>query len=143
MLNKIMLRQAFWLTVSLIVLLVVFAGTALTQSTPKPPKYDATTEVKLKGTVEEIKIVPGELEGVHLLVKTGTGDPILVHAAPEKFLKFMEVAYAKGDSISLTGSQVTNNEGQKEILAKQIDKGDNATVLRDAKGSPIWVGWKY
>ncbi len=143
MANRITSSQGFWKPLFLIAVLVAFASLLNAQGSPKPPKYDASTETKLKGTIEEVKIVPGELEGVHFMLKTAGGDPVLVHAAPEKFLKFMEVSYAKGDEVSLTGSQVTNSEGQKEVLAKEIVKDNNATVLRDAKGSPIWVGWKY
>ena len=49
---------------------------AIAQKDPKssPPKYDLHTEIKMKATVEEVKLPPkgSEKEAAHLLVKTGT-----------------------------------------------------------------------
>ena len=59
------------------------------------PKYNAANETTIKGTVEDIKVVPGAMEGSHLVLKNDT-DTILVHVAPEKFLKEMDSEFAKG-----------------------------------------------
>jgi hypothetical protein len=36
------------------------------------PKYDVKNEVKIKGVVEEVRDIPGQFEGTHLVVKTET-----------------------------------------------------------------------
>lgn len=103
------------------------------------PKYDFATETKLKGTVEEVKLVPGPNEGTHVMLKTGS-DTILVHIAPPEFLKDFEFPVNKGDQLQVTGSKLTI-DGQEEVLAREITKGDNSFTLRDKKGVPVWTAW--
>ena len=38
------------------------------------PKYDTANEVKIKGVIVEVREVPGEFEGTHLVVKTDDQD---------------------------------------------------------------------
>lgn len=126
------------LSLTAIVLLSI-APLALAQKTDakKPAaKYDAATEVKLKGTIEEVKVDPAENEGTHLMLKSGT-DTILVHVAPPEFLKEYEINLAKGDQVTVLGSKLTI-DGTDEVLAKEITKGDNTATLRDRKGTPVW-----
>ncbi|HWR37517.1 MAG TPA: hypothetical protein VN622_16770 [Clostridia bacterium] len=104
------------------------------------PKYDLTTETKLKGTVEEVKLVPGSAEGTHLLVKSGAG-VMLVHVAPEKFLQELEVAFKTGDQVQVMGSKL-KIDGVDEVLAREIAIGANTLILRDRKGTPVWQGWE-
>lgn len=121
---------------------VILSATLLWAQKPTNigPKYDATTETTLKGTVEEIKVVPGPGEGEHLVVKSGD-QSVLVHVAPGTFLKEMDVEFAKGDDVEVVGSKIKNAEGQDEILAREVTKKNNSLVLRDKKGVPIWVIW--
>lgn len=102
-------------------------------------KYDLTTETKVKGTVDELKIIPGPAEGVHLMVKSGT-DLLFVHVAPESFLKEMEINIQKGDPVEIVGSKI-KVEGQEEILAREIIDAGNDITLRDKKGIPVWSVW--
>lgn len=102
-------------------------------------KYDLTTETKLKGVVDEVKVVPGPAEGVHLMVKSGT-ETVFVHVAPEAFLKDMEFSFDKGDEIELVGSKIKVDD-KDEILAREITKKGNQLTLRDKKGMPIWSVW--
>ena len=103
-----------------------------------PPKYDAHTETKMKGTVEEVKLPPkgSEKEVAHLLVKTGA-DTADVYLCPKSFLDDMGVSFSKGDEIALTGSRVKQGEADL-ILAREVVKGTDTLVLRDEKGNPIW-----
>jgi hypothetical protein len=105
------------------------------------PKYDFANEVTLKGTVQEIKMVPGHYEGVHVMLKTST-DTILVHLAPEGFLKMLEFDAKVGDSFEVTGCKITGEFGP-EILAKDVKAGNNELTLRDKKGAPAWAGMKF
>jgi hypothetical protein len=103
-----------------------------------PPKYDVHTETKMKGTVEEVKLPPkgNEKEIAHLLVKTGT-DTVDVYLCPKSFLDDMGVSFSKGDEIAFTGSKVKQGEADL-ILAREVVKGTDTLVLRDAKGNPVW-----
>jgi DNA/RNA endonuclease YhcR with UshA esterase domain len=102
-------------------------------------KYDLTTEVKLKGIVDEVKVIPGPAEGIHLMLKSGT-ETMLIHVAPETFLKEMDVSFNKGDQLELLGSKI-KVDGQDEVLAREITKDGNQLTLRDKKGMPIWSVW--
>jgi len=104
------------------------------------PKYDATKEVKIKGVVEDIREVPGDYEGTHLVVKTDTGE-VLVHVAPAAFLKEIDTEFKKGDTVEVVGCKAPDTT-ENEILAREITVGTNTTTLRDDKGIPVWAGWK-
>jgi hypothetical protein len=100
------------------------------------PKYDLNTEAKMKGTVEEVRLPPSQKEIAHLLVKTGT-ETIDVYLCPKSFLDDMGVSFSKGDEIVLTGSKVKQGDADL-ILAREVVKGTDTLVLRDAKGNPVW-----
>ena len=104
------------------------------------PKYDVANEVKIKGVVEEIREVPGEFEGTHLVVKTDTGT-MLVHVAPADFLKDIDSSFKVGDEVLVIGAKAPDAT-EPEILAREITVGTNTTTLRDDKGIPVWAGWK-
>ena len=112
----------------------------LAQKTPKPspPKYDLQTEVKIKATIEDLKLPPkgSEKEIVHLLVKNGP-DTVDVYLCPKSFMDEMGMDFNKGDEITLTGSKVKQGETDL-ILARELVKGNNTFLLRDAKGGPVW-----
>lgn len=125
--------EAIILTISAVVL-------AQTPSGNTVPKYDPANEVKIKGTVDDIKIVPGALEGVHFVLKSST-ETILVHVAPEKFLSEMETTFNKGDVVEVLGCKIKDPDGNDELLARQINRGTDELLVRDKKGKPIWTTW--
>ncbi len=102
------------------------------------PKYDLNTETKVTGTVEEVQLPPkgSEKEVAHLLVKIGA-ETVDVYLCPKSFLDDMGVTFSKGDEIVLTGSKVKQGETEL-ILAREVAKGTDTLVLRDAKGNPVW-----
>jgi hypothetical protein len=102
------------------------------------PKYDLKAETKMKGTVEDVILPPkgSEKEIAHLSVKTGT-DTVDVYLCPKSFLDDMGVSFNKGDEIAITGSRVKQGEADL-ILAREVVKGTDTLVLRDAKGNPVW-----
>ena len=77
-----------------------------------------------------------EKEIVHLLVKNGAGT-IDVYLCPKSFFDDMGMDFSKGDEISLTGSKVKQGEAEL-LLDREVVKGNNTFVLRDAKGDPVW-----
>jgi hypothetical protein len=121
-------------------LTLLLVASLVAQKTPKPspPKYDLQTEVKIKGTIEEVKLPPkgSEKEIVHLLVKSGT-ESADVYLCPKSFFDDMGMDFTKGDEITLTGSKVKQGEAEF-VLAREVVKGNNTFVLRDAKGAPVW-----
>ncbi|PYX30658.1 MAG: hypothetical protein DMG77_09185 [Acidobacteria bacterium] len=67
---------------------------------PSPPKYDARTELKTKGIVEEVKLPPkgSEKEIAHLLLKNST-ETVDVCLCSKSFLDDMGVSFGKGRRI--------------------------------------------
>jgi hypothetical protein len=111
----------------------------LTSAQSGSPKYDNSTETKLKGTVEEMKVPASAKEITHLLVKNGT-DTLDIYLCPKSFIDDMGISFTKGDEVAFTGSKV--KQGPDElILAKEVVKGSDTLVLRDDKGNPVW-NWK-
>jgi hypothetical protein len=102
------------------------------------PKYDVQTETKLKGTVEDVKLPPkgSEKLAVHLLLKSGN-DSIDVYLCPQSFLDDMGVTFTKEEDLAITGSKVKDGEADL-LLAREVVKGNDTIVLRDAKGKPVW-----
>lgn len=139
-----MSRTVSWKKVFAVLLCVAFAFFAFAQNqapAPKTPKYNKATETKLNGTVDELRQVPGADEGVHFILRDGE-KTILIHVGPDKFLKDIEVEFAKGEKVQVVGSKVKSAEGEDEILAREITKDNNTITLRDKNGEPAWHGWK-
>lgn len=106
-----------------------------------PQMYDTSTEVTIRGTVQEVKQVPTgmgrrNLGGTHLLLKTDT-DTVEVHLGPSTFLAEQKLVLAAGDALVIVGSRVTVS-GAPAILAREVRKGDQVVVFRDAQGFPKW-----
>ena len=103
------------------------------------PKYDPSTETKMKGVVEELKLPPKgqDKEIAHLVMKNGD-QMVDVYLCPRSFIDEMGVTFTKGDEIAFTGSKVKHGEGEM-ILAREVVKGQDTLVLRDDKGNPVWA----
>jgi hypothetical protein len=114
---------------------VLFAVSALAQA---PPKYDPATETKIKGVVEEFKLVPptGAKPVGYLVVKSGA-DSVHVFLAPKSFLDDMGASFKSGDEVEVTGSKVTQG-GADLILAREVAKGNDNLTLRFKDGKPAW-----
>jgi hypothetical protein len=132
-----MLRPASFKLVSAVALIVLAMFLALNAQTPAMPKYDKSSEVKVKGVVEEVKTAADG--NVHLTLKTDKG-LLDVFIAPEKFLKEMEITFAKGDALEVLGSLVAAGEAPL-LLAREVTRGGDVMMVRDDNGKPVWVGW--
>ena len=136
-------RVARYVSLFATFLLIAFTPLLAQKPAPKPGlKYDLQSETKIKGTIEELKFPEKgkEKESAHLILKN-TEKTIDVTLCPKSFLDDMGVNFAKGDEISLTGSKITE-EGTEILLAREVSKGDDKLILRDAKGDPVW-NWKH
>jgi len=132
-------RRPVLLIVGVALLLFSVAARNAQAADPAAPKYDAQTETKMKGTVEDVTLPASghEKEIVHLVMKNGT-ETVDIYLCPKSFLDDMGVAFSKGDEITVTGSKVKQGEGE-EVLAKQAERGNDTLVLRDDKGTPVWA----
>ena len=122
------------------VLLMFFVGVDYARAAdPATPKYDAQTETKMKGTIEDVTLPASghEKDIVHLVMKNGS-DTLDIYLCPKSFLDDMGVAFSKGDEITVTGSKVKQGDTEL-VLAKQAERGNDTLVLRDDKGTPIWM----
>lgn len=122
-----------------IALVVVVGLTSLPAAAQSAaPKYDVATEMKMKGTLEELRVPPKghEKEIVHMVMKNGD-QTIDVYLCPKHFMDELGVAFNKGDEIAFTGSKISEN-GADMILARELVKGDDTLVFRDDKGKPVW-----
>ena len=106
----------------------------------RAPKYNAATEVRVEGVVQEVQQfwcpINGD-EGTHLMLKTDTGI-LQVHVAPRRFLQGNGVSFSKGYQIAVVGSTVTY-EGHDAMIARKITRGDQTFAFRQPNGGPLWV----
>lgn len=132
-----MLHRASFKLVSVVALIVTAMFLSLSAQTPSTPKYSKSSEVKVKGVVDEVQTGTDGI--VHLMLKTDKGS-IDVVIAPEKFLKEMEITFAKGDELEVLGSQVASGE-TTVLLAREVTRSGDIMMMRDENGKPVWVGW--
>lgn len=106
------------------------------------PKYDASTETKIKGTIEDLKVPEKghEKDIVHLTMKNGD-ETVDIYLCPKSFMDDMGISFSKGDEITFTGSKIKLG-GADMMLAREIVKGQDTLVFRDDKGKPVW-GWSH
>jgi hypothetical protein len=123
---------------SLCILEFCIAASVISASAQTSPKYDASSEIKMKGTVEDLKVPPKghEKEIVHLVMKNGD-QAVDVYLCPKSFMDDMGVTFNKGDEIAFTGSKVTQG-GSEMMLAREVVKGQDTLVFRDGQGKPVW-----
>ena len=123
--------------VAFVLVVVLILGKGAKQ---RAPKYNAATEVKVEGVVQEVKQfwcpINGD-EGTHLMLKTDTGI-LEVHVAPVRFLQGNGVSFSKGDQVSVVGSNVVY-EGHEAMIARKITRGDQTFAFRQPDGRPLWV----
>ena len=122
-----------------VVCLAFMSAIAAAKTVPvNAPKYDVSTEAKMKVTVEELKLPAkgSEKEVAHLVVKSGE-DTLDIYLCPKSFLDDMGANFAKGDEVTITGSKI-KQDGADLILARELIKGTDTLLLRDGKGKPVW-----
>lgn len=102
-------------------------------------RYDAAAEVTFSGTVDEVRQIPSPRSGpggLHLMIR-GDGVVQEVAVGPVSFVTSKHFNFAKGDSVIVTGAKVKMN-GSDVVVAREIKKGDQVLMLRDARGVPLW-----
>jgi len=117
----------------------ILTATAFAQA---PPKYDPATETIVKGTVEELKLVPptGTKAFAYLMTKTGPDkdkDTVQIFLCPKSFLDELGVAFKANETIEITGSKV-KLDGSDLILAREVEAGGETLTFRFKDGKPAW-----
>jgi len=105
--------------------------------------YNPATVETIKGKVIEVGYYTptrGMAKGVRLLVKTGK-DSIAVHLGPNYYVDNQNVKIKVNDKIEVNGSKVIFT-GSPVLIAKEVKRGSDILVLRDANGYPNWRGGK-
>ena len=103
-----------------------------------PPTYDPATESKIKGSVEELKLVPpvGGVPAAYLVIKIGEAKD-QVYLCPKTFLDEVGASFSPGDVVEVTGSKVKQG-GADVILAREVVKSGDTVTLRFKDGKPAW-----
>ncbi|MFZ0420404.1 MAG: hypothetical protein WAM04_20035 [Candidatus Sulfotelmatobacter sp.] len=126
----------------LVLCLLLWVTPGLSQKTPPEdsslPKYELDAEMKTKGVVDEVNLVSvgKRKDFTELIIKNGD-DKIQIYVCPKPFEDEMGISFSKGDQITVTGSKV-KHEGADVILARELGKGEDTLLFRDAKGAPVW-----
>lgn len=132
-----MQRPASCKLVSIVVLIVLATFVMANGQKMSALKYDKSSEVKVKGVIDDVRTDTDNT--VHLTLKNDKGS-LDVAVAPEKFLKEMEIAFAKGDTVEVLGSQL-KADGTPVLLAREVNRSGDVMMMRDETGNPVWVGW--
>ncbi|MGB7911260.1 MAG: hypothetical protein WCF59_03445 [Desulfobaccales bacterium] len=108
-------------------------------------EYNTQTVTTVKGQVESLgsygmtgwRAAPG-MQSQGLVLKTDKGN-IIVHLGPPWYVRKQGFDLKQGDSLEVTGSQVTK-DGQTLLLAAQAKKDGQTLKVRDEQGVPLWQG---
>lgn len=131
-------------TICLSMILALPAPALMAQGDDRPgaawPKYDPATELQFTAKVQTVQdgaCGPGT-QGLHLFLKNDERE-YAVHVGPAWFLKQKGFSVGEGDTLTITGSQVSC-QGVEVIQPREMVKDGKTIVLRDEKGLPMWAG---
>lgn len=118
-----------------LLLIGVMAALVATSAAQRQRHYDPATEMTVAGTVTDVVQVAhqGRPPGTHLRLRTDSG-PMTVQLGPTSYLESQKASFAKGDQVTVTGSQVKG-----AIIAREVKKGDSKLTLRNKQGVPKWA----
>jgi hypothetical protein len=133
-----------WRTVLLVLTEIIVgtgAGAVCGQGMPaavavQPPAYDMSREVTLVGKVVSYSAssaVPPWGPHAKLQIASAVKD---IHRGDARLLKAQHMAIESGDSLRIIGEGVTPGS-QKQFVARIVQKGTQAVVLRSAGGFPL------
>jgi len=103
------------------------------------PSHAATAPRVVDGKISEIIYLPGATaESAMVEARVFASErTTLVRLAPVGLLKQSHLVLREGDTVSVTGFEVTGMQGDL-LVAIEIRKGDQRVVLRDRRGRPVW-----
>ena len=124
----------------LIAFIVTVFGIAAFAQAGTVPQYDKSNEVRVSGTVQDVRDYQCPISGTlgsHLTLKTNSGGLVEVHLAATKYTKSYEMIFAKGDAVEVLGSRVMW-DGVDTVLAREITRKQETFMFRDKEGKPLW-----
>ena len=103
------------------------------------PSYAATAPKVVDGKISEIIYLPGATADSAMVEArvVASGRTTLVRLAPVGLLKQNQLVLREGDTVSVTGFEVSGMDGDL-VVATEIRNGDKRVVLRDSRGRPVW-----
>ena len=140
--RPILLYKSIKILVRVALCLLLWVVSGLAQKTQPEnsslPKYDLQAEMKTKGVIDEVNLlsVGTRKDFTELIIKNGD-DKIHIYVCPKPFEEEMGISFSKGDQIAVTGSKV-KHDAADVILARELVKGQDKLLFRDAKGAPVW-----
>ncbi len=105
--------------------------------------FNPRTVETFRGTIlaiDTFSFAGGGRPGIHLRMLRRQ-DTVAVHLGPLWYLENQETAFSVRDTVGVKGSRITF-DGKPAVIAMEVRKGDSTLVLRDAKGYPVWSGWR-
>jgi DNA/RNA endonuclease YhcR with UshA esterase domain len=124
------------MSVAFVILVVLL----FTSPRHRVPMYEASDEVTIQGTVQDVQEfycpISGRV-GTHLTVKTENGN-IQVHVAPAAFLSDHNLSFRRGDSVQVVGSRVIF-QGHGAVIARAATLRGQTIAFREANGHPLWT----
>lgn len=112
------------------------AGTTQPVKRVSTPKYDASKETTINGTVASIKVsVPGRMTGAHLFLTSGTD----AHLGPYAMNGSHGVKVSAGQQVKLVGV-MTSFRGSQVFLVRTVDTGSKTYTVRNEHGFPVIMG---
>ena len=108
------------------------------QKTSSPPVvYDSAREVTLIGTVVSYQsAVDKPPLGAHLTLNTGGAGTVDIHVGDARLLTANHLQVQIGDNLRIIGENVAY-AGGTQFLARVIQKGTQALVIRSVRGIPL------
>ena len=100
--------------------------------------YNPQTVATVKGTVEKVEESTMGMDFRELRLKTDQGS-LQVYLGPGWFLDEKKFVVKVGDTMEVTGSQVTLNN-QPALIAREVKVNGATLKLRDDQGVPVWRG---
>jgi hypothetical protein len=98
--------------------------------------YDSSRESVISGKILQYSAASNTVPaGAHISLQTSSGT-VDVHAGNPKLITASHLALQAGDSVSITGENVT--VGEKSVfVARIIQKGNQSVAVRSANGTPL------
>ena len=141
---KALRRRAAGLGLAAILgLFLPLAGQTTAPTPSQPHFYDIDTEIKVEGTVSEVRFEPRyENRAPFLIVRLaekGTGRMFVVEISPAWFF---DRDIHKGETMRVTGSLLTGAEaaGATGLIAREVQSQGEKIAVRDKRGFPNWSG---
>ena len=98
------------------------------------PRYDVGQEGLISGVIYSVMRHPG----VDVQLTIGVGErSVEVLVAPMEWLDAKRAVFRTGERIAVLGSRYDSGTGEA-LLARELFTTDQAIVVRDADGRPLW-----